>query len=110
MCIRDSTRTETESESQFRPKLLHLHLAVPQEWIVYDAGEDVLSVARDGATVPVRLAEPVVEVGAEPSEFREQGIAWTRTEGRTRGSLVYAPTELKDEVLGASGLAALGLE
>jgi len=102
-------RTETESESQFRPKLLHLTLAVPLAWIVYDEGEDVLSVARDGATVPVRLAEPVIEVGAEPAEFKEQGLAWTKVAGPTPVSFVYAPTELKDDLLSPRGYEALGL-
>jgi hypothetical protein len=102
------SRTETESESQFRPRLVHLRLIVPVAWVVLDAASDVLLLARDGATVPVRLTELVVEVGAEPSEFREQGIAWTRVAGPS-GSLIYAPTELRGALLAPPALAALGL-
>jgi hypothetical protein len=102
------SRTETESESQFRPRLVHLRLLVPQEWLVLDSANDVLLIARDGATPPVRLTELVVEVGAEPAEFKEQGFAWTRVAGPS-GSLVYAPTELKTSLLAPAAFAALGL-
>ena len=102
------SRTETESESQFRPRLVHLRLAVPLAWVVYDAGNDVLLLSKDGTTVPVRLTEPVVEVGAEPAEFHEQGIAWTRHPGPAN-ALVYAPTELKRELLSPEGFHRLGL-
>jgi hypothetical protein len=102
------SRTETESESQFRPRLVHLRLVVPQEWIVYDEGNDVLLIAKDGATHPVRLTEPVVEVGAEPAEFREQGIAWRRAAGPS-GTLVYAPEELAAGLLTPTGFAGLGV-
>ncbi|MGA8541940.1 MAG: hypothetical protein WB947_00125 [Thermoplasmata archaeon] len=102
------SRTETETESQFRPKLIHLHLLVPQEWVVFDEPNDVLLVAHDGATIPVRLTEQVVEVGAERTEFEEQGIAWRRTGGPS-GSYVYAPTELAAELLTAEAYAALGV-
>ena len=84
------SRTETESESQFRPRLVHLKLVVPQAWLLYDETNDQLAVARDGTTVPVRLTEPVVEVGAERPEFREQGVDWRRVPG-PGGSLIYAP-------------------
>jgi hypothetical protein len=100
------SRTETESESQFRPKLVHLRLVVPREWVVYDEPNDVLSLARDGATVPVRLTEPVTEVGAERSEFKEQGIDWRRVDG-PQGLLVYAPAELANELLSPAGLARI---
>jgi hypothetical protein len=103
------TRTETESESQFRPRLVHLRLLVPQEWVVHDEPNDVLLIARDGVTLPVRLAEPVVEVGAEPPEFHEQGIAWKRVAAGPSGSLVYAPAELADGLLTPESRAALGL-
>ncbi len=102
------SRTETESESRFRPRLLHLRLVVPQAWIVYDEPNDLLAIARDGTTVPVRLSEPVVEVGAERREFSEQGIPWRRGDG-PNGSFVYAPTELADTVLTPEGFAALGI-
>jgi hypothetical protein len=102
------SRTETESESQFRPRLVHLRLVVPRAWIVHDEPNDMLSIAKDGVTVPPRLTAPVVEVRAEPSEFTEQGIAWLRAE-RPGGVLVYAPAEHAGRVLAPEGLAALGL-
>jgi len=102
------SRTETESESQFRPRLVHLKLIVPQAWVVYDEPNDLLALAKDGATVPVRLSEPVVEVRAERPEFTEQGIAWHRTEG-AGGTLVFVPAEFRDRVLTDEGRAALGL-
>jgi hypothetical protein len=102
------SRTETESESQFRPRLVHLRLIVPQAWVVHDEPNDVLMLARDGTTVPLRLTEVVLEVGAEPAEFKEQGIAWTRVTG-PGGALLYAPTELKETLLAPPALAALGI-
>ena len=101
-------RTETESESQFRPRLVHLRLVAPLPWVVYDEANDILLLAKDGATVPVRLTESVVEVGAEPTEFHEQGIAWRRTPGPS-GTLVYAPEERVATLLSAKGWAALGI-
>jgi hypothetical protein len=98
------SRTETESESQFRPRLVHLRLVVPRAWVVYDEPNDVLLLARDGSTVPVRLSEAVIEVRAESSEFHEQGIDWRRADGPD-GILVYAPAELASELLSPSGLA-----
>jgi hypothetical protein len=102
------SRTETESESQFRPRLVHLKLVVPQAWIVYDEPNDLLAVAKDGTTVPERLTEPVVEVRAERPEFREQGVDWKRAEGPS-GSLVYVPVELAGPILAPAGLATLGI-
>jgi hypothetical protein len=97
-------RTETESESQFRPRLVHLRVVVPRSWVVLDEPNDVLLLAKDGASVPVRLTEPVTEVRADRSEFKEQGIDWRRAEG-PGGFLVYAPTELAGALLSADGLA-----
>lgn len=102
------SRTETESESQFRPRLVHLRLVTPLAWVVLDEPNDVLRLARDGATLPVRLTEPVVEVGAEPVEFHEQGIAWRRAPG-PNATLVYAPAELAPCLLSGEGIAALGV-
>jgi hypothetical protein len=102
------SRTETETESRFRPKLIHLHLLVPFEWVVFDEPNDVLLVARDGATVPPRLTEQVVEVGAERTEFEEQGIAWKRVGGPS-GAFVYAPAELAHSLLTPESFAATGL-
>ena len=102
------SRTETESESQFRPKLVHLKLVVPQAWLVYDEANDLLAVSRDGRTPPTRLTEPVVEVRAERSDFTEQGIEWRRASGPT-GALVYAPAELAQLVCTPEGYSALGI-
>lgn len=102
------SRTETETESRFRPKLIHLHLVVPVEWVVLDEPNDVLLLARDGATLPVRLSEQVVEVGAERPDFDEQGIPFRRVGGPS-GSFVYAPAEWSDRWLTPAGFTALGL-
>ncbi|HTW40209.1 MAG TPA: hypothetical protein VMF04_05065 [Thermoplasmata archaeon] len=102
------SRTETETESRFRPQLVHLHLLVPPEWVVYDEPNDILLISRDGATIPVRLSEQVVEVGSEPPEFEEQGIAWKRVP-RPSGGYVYAPAELADALLTPAVYAAVGL-
>jgi hypothetical protein len=102
------SRTETESESQFRPRLVHLHVVVPLAWVVLDATNDALRIARDGATAPPHLLETVVEVGAEPAQFREQGIEWTRTSAGD-GDHVYGPSELTARLLGPEGRAALGV-
>ena len=98
------SRTETESESQFRPRLLHLRVIVPREWVVYDEPNDVLLLARDGTTLPLRVVESVTEVGADPSEFTEQGIDWQRVSG-PGGLLVYAPEELGPELFPSETLA-----
>jgi hypothetical protein len=102
------SRTETETESQFRPKLVHLRVLVPLEWVLYDEPNDLLLIARDGTTPPVRLAEPVVEVGAERTEFQEQGIAWKRV-GGPGGTLLYAPAELAESLLTPAAYASLGI-
>ena len=100
------SRTETESESQFRPRLLHLRVIVPRGWVVHDEANDVLLLARDGVSIPLRVVESVTEVGADPSEFTEQGIDWRRV-AAPKGLLVYAPEELSEELLSASALDRL---
>jgi hypothetical protein len=100
------SRTETESESQFRPRLVHLRVIVPRAWVVYDEPNDVLLLARDGTTLPLRVVESVTEVGADPSEFTEQGIDWRRAPG-PGGLLVYAPEELGPELLTSETLTKL---
>jgi hypothetical protein len=102
------SRTETESESQFRPKLVHLRLAVPLPWVMLDEATDALRIARDGAIPLTTITEAAVEVGAEPAEFREQGIDWKRAPGPA-GALVYAPAEFSGRLLTAGGFSALGL-
>jgi hypothetical protein len=99
-------RTETESESRFRPKLVHLLVAVPHPWVVVDPASDTLRVAKDGRTPTPALTEPVVEVGAEPTEFSEQGVAWRRAAAPS-GALVYVPADVAAGLLTPAGLAAL---
>ena len=102
------SRTETESESQFRPKLVHLKLVVPHTWLVYDEPNDLLAISRDGATVPPRLSEPVVEVRAERTDFSEQGTEWRRARAPS-GALVYAPADRASAICSTEGYAALGI-
>jgi len=103
------SRTETETESQFRPRLVHLHLLVPFAWVVFDEANDVLLMARDGRSLPARVTEQVIEVGAERTEFEEQGISWKRVSGPP-GSFVYAPSDLADSLLSRATYTALGIE
>ena len=49
-------RTETESESKLRPRLLSLWLVVPQEWVLFDEAADTLRIAADG--LPPVLCPP----------------------------------------------------
>jgi hypothetical protein len=102
------SRTETESESQFRPRLLRLHLVVPLSWVVLDEANDSLRIARDGITAPPHLIEMVIEVGAEPPTFKEQGIEWARTSGP---GLVhyYGPADRSDRLFSPEGHVALGV-
>ena len=100
-------RTETESESQFRPRLVHLHLVVPLAWVVLDEANDALRIARDGTTMPPHLIETVLEVGAEPPQFTEQGIEWTRSSG-PGGAHLYAPTDRAPRLFTPEGRTALG--
>lgn len=102
------SRTETESESQFRPRLVHLHLVVPLAWVVLDESSDSLRIARDGTTAPPHHIETVVEVGAEPPQFLEQGIEWSRTPG-PGGVHFYGPTERVARLFTPEGHAALGV-
>jgi len=93
---------------QFRPRLVRLAVVVPLVWVVLDEAGDVLSLARDGATVPPHKAEAVVEVGAERTEFEEQGIGWKRATAAS-GTFVYAPTDLAGTLLTPGAYSALGL-
>jgi hypothetical protein len=102
------SRTETESESRFRPRLVRLAVVVPAAWVVYDASNEVLALAKDGATVPPHRTEAVVEVGAERTEFEEQSIAWRRSTAGS-GTFVYAPAELSGVIHREPAYAALGL-
>ncbi|HKV89726.1 MAG TPA: hypothetical protein VJQ43_00825, partial [Thermoplasmata archaeon] len=62
-------RTETESESKFRPRLVKLVLAVPRDWVVHDLAADLLLIASDGVHPGHRGSGAAVEASAEKSEF-----------------------------------------
>ncbi len=100
------SRTETESESRFRPALVHLVVVVPLSWVVHDEASDTLRVSRDGRPPAPALTEPVVEVGAEPAEFGEQGVRWKRF-GAGTGTFVYVPEEQAPALLAPAALATL---
>jgi hypothetical protein len=83
-------RTETESESKFRPKLVKLVLLVPKEWIVHDLASDLLLIASDGLHPGHRGSGTAVEAAAEKTEFSEQGVDWIRLP-RPSGGWIYLP-------------------
>ncbi|HTS33338.1 MAG TPA: hypothetical protein VMI55_05310 [Thermoplasmata archaeon] len=101
------SRTETESESQFRPRLVHLHLVLPLGWVVLDEANDELRIAPGGGAPPPRLIESVVEVGAEPPQFREAGVEWTRI-APAHDARLYAPSDRAKRLLSPEARAALG--
>jgi hypothetical protein len=102
-------RTETESESQFRPRLVKLRVVLPRDWVLYDIAADALLIARDGVTPGSRGSGSAVEEGAEKSEFREQGVEWKKST-LSRLSMAYVPKELEGTLLSTDGRAALGLD
>jgi hypothetical protein len=88
-------RTETESESQFRPKLVKLVLAVPKDWIVHDLASDLMLIAPDGVHPGHRGSGTAVEAAAEKTEFREQGVDWVRIP-RPAAGWIYLPVHGRD--------------
>lgn len=100
-------RTETESESQFRPKIVHLYLAVPREWVVFDGAEEMLRLAKDGKTLGLTTVGEGVETGAESVQFTEQGIAFHRVPLGER-VWAYLPSELEPIWGSPEGRRALG--
>ncbi len=98
------SRTETESENRFRPKLVQLFLALPRRSIRYDREEETL---RWGDPEPRRptAAEPV---GSERGEFRENGIDFRRL-SLGGGRWLYVPAESAETLARPDALAALGL-
>jgi hypothetical protein len=101
-------RTETENESKFRPKIIHLVLVVPREWIIYDLAADLLVLGSDGHTPGPRTVGTAVEAAAETHEFREQGIDFQRF--NVGNLLLYTPKGLGAALTSPSGRVALGLE
>lgn len=88
-------RTETESESQFRPKLVKLVLVVPLEWVVHDLASDLLLIASDGVHPGHRGSGSAMEAAAEKTEFSEQGVDWVRLP-RPAGGWVYLPKKFRE--------------
>ncbi|MCI4337361.1 MAG: hypothetical protein L3K18_00285 [Thermoplasmata archaeon] len=85
-------RTETESESQFRPKLVKLVIVVPREWLVHDLASDLVLIAPDGIHPGPRGSGGAMEAAAEKSEFRQHGVDWVR-QPRSAGGWVYLPKQ-----------------
>jgi hypothetical protein len=101
-------RRETETESQFRPKVIDLWIAFPRTWVIYDLAADLLRLGRDGHTPGPRLSGTAVEAAAQASQFDEQGISWRRAPVKS-GGFLYAPRDLADRLASKEGLRALGL-
>ena len=101
-------RTETESESKFRPRLVRLFVAVPQAWIILDPAQESLRLAPGGIPTEWEGDRPGVDVGHEKTEFQEQGIDWKRVTlpGNRR---LYVPAELVGRLGTAEGQRRLGL-
>lgn len=100
-------RTETESEAKFRPRVVHLHVVVPLDWVVFDVAADLLAVGRDGVRPGPRSTGTAVEAAAEKAEFSEQGVLWQRA-SLGDGGFAYLPKELAPALLAPAGRAALG--
>jgi hypothetical protein len=101
-------RTETESESRFRPQLVHIKVVVPREWVVARESEQELLLARDGQLPAIRTVTEATESGTVKSRFEEQGIAFRR-EILSPGTHVYVPDEVASAVLSSAGKSSLGL-
>jgi hypothetical protein len=101
-------RTETESESKLRPKLVRLRVIVPRAWVLFDLAADLLVLGRDGKTPGPRSTEAAIEAAAEKAEFKEQGITWRRAK-RGDGGFAYVPDELAKPLLESGGLESLGV-
>ncbi|MCI4363973.1 MAG: hypothetical protein L3K13_06715 [Thermoplasmata archaeon] len=86
-------RSETESESKFRPRVVRLRVLVPVAWVHADPAGELLLLGREGAPGLSPPSGPALEVAAEPDEFEEQGIDWVRWRPRPE-RLLYMPTEL----------------
>jgi hypothetical protein len=91
-------RSETESESKFRPKVLRLRVLVPAEWVYADpAGERLILGPDGGPAAPTGGGGEALEVAAEPEEFTEQGIEWVRWRPHAE-RLLYLPAPRATEL------------
>jgi hypothetical protein len=102
------SRTETESESQFRPRLVRLRVVVPHDLLLYDLASDALFIAPDGETPGPHASSEAREAAADAPEFLEQGVAWRRV-AVEKGVLLYVPVADEPALLGEAGRMALGL-
>ena len=101
------SRTETESESQFRPRLIRLRVVVPHDQLLYDLASDALFIAPDGKTPGPHASSEAREAAAEAPEFHEQGVEWRRL-AVEKGVWAYVPADHADDLLSAEGRTALG--
>lgn len=99
-------RTETESESKFRPRIIKLRTIIPQEWVIYDMAADALFIGQDGITPGPRTTGAALEAAADKSEFHEQGVEWRRRVVSDLG-VVYVPAALADELFSDDGIRRL---
>jgi hypothetical protein len=102
------SRTETESERQFRPKLVHLHLVIPRSWLTFDEDGETLRFDAQGASRPAPPTTAAEEVGSERPEFTEGGIRWKRLTG-PGGFHLYVPEPWAEKLDTPEGHRALGL-
>jgi hypothetical protein len=99
-------RTETESESKLRPKLLTMWLVAPWEWLLYDEAEDSVLLGRDGSTPGPHMKGTALEAAAEPVRFEEQGMSWER-ESPAPGVYLYLPAERLEQLRSPAAREAL---
>jgi hypothetical protein len=102
-------RTETESESKLRPRLLRLWVVVPTEWLIFDEAADSLVIGQDGETPGPQAKGTALEAAADAEEFAEQGVSWKRRSFPGQ-QIVYVPVPRAQELFAAEGLAALDLK
>jgi hypothetical protein len=100
-------RTETESESRFRPKVLRLTVALPKSWLALEISQEMLLIARDGKVGAPRSIGNAVEAAAEATRFDEQGVTWRR-HPVADGGFLYVPEDWAGRILTIAGLARLG--
>jgi hypothetical protein len=101
-------RTETESESKLRPRLVELFVVVPQSWVIYDEPSDELRLGMDGVHPGPASAGTALEVSADSERFAEQGIDFLRHPLGTQ-RILYVPGARAVELTAPEALDALGL-
>lgn len=97
-------RTETESETRLRPKLVQLYLVVPEGQIGFDEPSESLVL---GEGTPAAGAG-ALEASADPEEFDEQGRHWKR-KALSGDRILYVPAADAAELFGSDWLPRLGL-